>query len=222
MTDKLHQRIAVLLREKKKKRKENKREEKQRHRAKRKKKVCHVREILSSFKTVYHASWNSCFTRETRSIEWTNVYCKGYSTIAWTPFFLKITMRWTCPLGALIACNTSCNRTYETCFRKISWISSYVYGDGCDKNSMEMKLRKSFVYVSRTLYEISWSIVCSLTCQIFTSRLIFQSNLKTYIIEARKYLFGHEVFKKIVYVYQNQYDLLTVIIEQGLLFVNEI
>lgn len=158
--------------------------------------MCHVREILSSFKTVYHVSWSSCFTRETKSIEWTNVYCKGYSTIAWTPFFLKITMRWTCPLGALIACNTSCNRTYETRFRKISWISSYAYGDGCDKNSMEMKLRKSLVYVSHTLYEIFWSIVSSLKCQIFASRLIFEGNLKTYIIETRKHLFGHKVLKK--------------------------
>lgn len=34
---------------------------------------------------------------------------KGYSTIAWTPFFLKITMRCTWPLGALIVCSTSCN-----------------------------------------------------------------------------------------------------------------
>lgn len=32
---------------------------------------------------------------------------KGYSTIAWTPFFLNITIRCTCPLGEQMVCRTS-------------------------------------------------------------------------------------------------------------------
>lgn len=51
--------------------------------------------------------WRSPASNKSTTSE---MYWKGYSTIACTPFFLKITMRWTCPLGALIVCNTSCNR----------------------------------------------------------------------------------------------------------------
>lgn len=36
--------------------------------------------------------------------------------MACTPFFLKITMRCTCPVFAVIACNTSCNRKGEARF----------------------------------------------------------------------------------------------------------
>lgn len=33
---------------------------------------------------------------------------KGYSTIAWTPFFLNITIRCTWPYGLQMVCRTSC------------------------------------------------------------------------------------------------------------------
>lgn len=64
------------------------------------KKVCGATkaEILPSFKPEF-------FYRDSSS----GCIAKGYSTIAWTPFFLKITIRCTWPLGALIVCSTSCN-----------------------------------------------------------------------------------------------------------------
>lgn len=99
VTDKLH--VRWILSRFKKERKEG-----------RKRKCATKVEILPSFKPVLSPS----FVRLTMKCAIHRVdegrrkcIAKGYSTIAWTPFFLKITMRCTWPLGALIVCSTSCN-----------------------------------------------------------------------------------------------------------------